>query len=53
MQFPLFKTKIKGLDKKFDLIDPKEREKYFKAKAGKEIKELKEFLREKVLIQKC
>jgi len=50
MQFPLFKTKIKGLNKKFDLINPKEREKYFKAKAGEEIEELKEFLKENTFI---
>ncbi len=29
MQFPVFKTKIKGLDRKFNLIDPKEQEEYF------------------------
>lgn len=50
MKFPLFKTKIKGLDKKFDLINLKEREKYFKVKAGKEIEELKEFLKENTFI---
>ena len=37
MQFPLFKTKIEGLEKKFNLIDPKEQKEYFELKAGKEV----------------
>ncbi len=43
MQFPLFKTKIAGSKKEFNLNDPKEREKYFNFKAGKEIKKLREY----------
>ena len=50
MQFPVFKTKIKGLDRSFNLIEPKEQEEYFKAKAGKEIEKLKEFLKENSFI---
>ncbi len=50
MQFPLFKTKIKGLNKKFDLIDPEGQKEYFEAKAGKEIKELREYLKENTFI---
>lgn len=43
--FPVFKTKIAGVNKKFDLNDPKEREKYFKLKAGKEIKKLQNYFK--------
>jgi len=44
MQFPIFKTKT-GSKLKIDLNKPKEREKYFNLKAGKEIKKLREFLK--------
>ncbi|MEM4648254.1 MAG: nucleoside monophosphate kinase [Candidatus Pacearchaeota archaeon] len=44
MQFPLFKTKIEGLKRKFNLIDPKERREYFEAKCKNEILALKEYL---------
>lgn len=43
MDFPIFKTKQKGLNKKFDLSSPKERKKYFEAKAGREIKKLRNY----------
>lgn len=42
-EFPLFKTKVEGVTKKFNLSDVEERKKYFEAKAGEEIKKLKEF----------
>lgn len=42
--FPIFKTKIEGVDKKFNLNDPDERREYFKLKAGTEIKKLREYL---------
>ncbi|TSC53133.1 MAG: Uncharacterized protein LiPW39_430 [Parcubacteria group bacterium LiPW_39] len=42
--FPLFKTKIKGVTKKFNLSDPRERAEYFEAKAGTEIAKLKKYL---------
>lgn len=52
INFPIFKTKIKGLpsgkkgaSKKFDLNNPKEREKYFQLKAGKEIKKLRAYFK--------
>jgi len=45
MKFPIFKTKIEGLDRKFNLTDLKERELYFELKAGPEIKKLREYLR--------
>ncbi len=43
--FPIFKTKIKGLKKKFDLNNPKERKEYFGLKAGKEIKKLRDYFK--------
>ncbi|MDP3991027.1 MAG: nucleoside monophosphate kinase [Candidatus Nealsonbacteria bacterium] len=45
MQFPIFKTKIKGITKKFNLNNPEERRKYFELKAGKEIKKLRDYLK--------
>jgi len=44
MDFPLFKTKIKGLNKKFDLNSPQGRKEYFLAKAGAEIEKLNQYL---------
>jgi len=45
MQFPIFKTKIKGLNKKFDLNNPRERKEYFQLKADKEIKKLRNYFK--------
>jgi len=45
MRFPVFKTKIKKIKKKFDLNNPKERREYFYLKAGKEIEKLRDYLR--------
>jgi adenylate kinase family enzyme len=42
--FPYFKTKIAGLNRKFDLSDPAGRQAYFAAKAGLEIAKVKKFL---------
>jgi len=50
MEFPIFKTKIKGSNKKFNLNDPKERQKYFELKAGPEIKKLREYLKKNTFI---
>jgi adenylate kinase family enzyme len=50
MEFPLFKTKIKGLDKKFNLIDPGEQKEYFQSKAGKEIEKIRDYLKENSFI---
>jgi adenylate kinase family enzyme len=50
MQFPIFKTKIEGLDRKFNLIDPGEQREYFQLKAGKEIEKLREYLKENSFI---
>lgn len=48
--FPIFKTKIEGVTKKFNLSDPKERQEYFEAKAGAEISKLKGYLADNTFI---
>lgn len=48
--FSLFKTKVEGVTKKFNLSDPQERKEYFEAKAGAEIKKLKQFLEKNTFI---
>ncbi len=50
MDFPLFKTKIDGLNKKFDLNSPVGRKDYFLAKAGLEIEKLKQYLAENTFV---
>lgn len=50
MKFPIFKTKIHGLTRKFNLTDPKEQREYFQLKAGKEIKKLREYLKKNTFI---
>lgn len=44
IDFPTFRTKVDGLNQKFDLNDVDERKKYFEAKAGSEIKKIKNYL---------
>lgn len=44
LEFPVVGTKVKGLNRRFNLSDPKERKLYFEAKVGDKIKHLKEFL---------
>ncbi|MDD2696861.1 MAG: nucleoside monophosphate kinase [Candidatus Pacebacteria bacterium] len=44
MEFPLSKTKT-GSNLRFDLNNPKEREKYFYLKAGREIKKLRQYFK--------
>ncbi len=50
MEFPIFKTKIDGLNQVFDLNDPIERRKYFDFKAGKEIEKLRVYLERNTFI---
>ncbi|MFW6283518.1 MAG: nucleoside monophosphate kinase, partial [Minisyncoccales bacterium] len=50
LQFPIFKTKMEDVDKKFNLIDSKDRQAYFEAKAGDEIDDLKDYLSENSFI---
>jgi len=44
LNFPIFKTKIVGLNKKFNLNDPDDRREYFKLKAGPEIEKIRKYL---------
>jgi adenylate kinase family enzyme len=44
LEFPIIGTKIKGLTKKFDINSPEGRKVYFEAKAGAEIKTIREYL---------
>ena len=44
LKFPVSKTKIEGLNRKFDLGDVGERKEYFEAKAGEEIKKIRDYL---------
>lgn len=50
MQFPVFKTKIKGLNKKFNLTNPQEQREYFQLKAGEEIEKLRKYLKENTFV---
>jgi len=45
-EFPIFKTKVDGVDKKFNLSDPIQRKEYFEAKGGEDILKLKKFFDE-------
>jgi len=44
IEFPLFKTKIVGLDRTFNLTNPQEQREYFEEKAGEEIAKLQKYL---------
>ncbi len=48
--FPLIKTKVKGVTKKFNLADPEERKEYFQRKISQEIGLLKKHLRRNTFI---
>lgn len=48
--FPIFKTKIEGLTKSFNLNNPSERKEYFEAKAGEEIKKIKAYLAQNTFV---
>lgn len=50
MQFPLFKTKLEGETRKFNLTDPKEQREYFQLKAGSEIEKLRKFIQKNTFI---
>jgi adenylate kinase family enzyme len=45
-EFPLFKSKVDGVDQKFDLSNTEERAKYFEAKAGDDVAKLKKYFAE-------
>lgn len=44
LEFPIIGTKVKGLTSRFDLNNPAERKKYFEAKVGTEIAQIKKYL---------
>ena len=48
--FPVFKTKKKGVTKKFDLTKPEQRQAYFQLKAGPQINKLKKYLEKNTFI---
>ncbi|PIR41221.1 MAG: hypothetical protein COV31_02325 [Candidatus Yanofskybacteria bacterium CG10_big_fil_rev_8_21_14_0_10_46_23] len=48
--FPLFKTKVAGIRGEFNLEDPKSRKKYFEAKAGQEIKFIRNYLKRNTFV---
>lgn len=50
VEFPLFKTKMKGVTEKFDLTSVEDREAYFELKAGLEIRKLREYLKDNTFI---
>lgn len=50
LEFPIVGTKIASLTQSFNLSDPEGRKRYFEAKAGKEIKALKKFFKNRSFI---
>jgi hypothetical protein len=50
IDFPIFKTKMDGSEKTFNLTDGAERQAYFEYKAGDEIKRLREYLKTNTFI---
>lgn len=44
LEFPVIGTKVKGLNKKFDLNSPEGRKKYFQVKVGDEIDHIRKYL---------
>ena len=50
MEFPIFRTKTEGVDKKFDLTDVSQRREYFQLKAGEEIRKIKNYLKKNSFI---
>ena len=49
-KFPLCKTKIKGIDKVFDLTSPEDQKEYFELKAGDDIKKIRNYLKDHTFI---
>jgi len=50
MNFPVFKTKIPGKTKKFDLTNSGEVQKYFEYKAGEEIAKIRKYLEKNTFV---
>jgi adenylate kinase family enzyme len=49
-KFPLFKSRVEGVDKKFDLTSPKDQKEYFELKAGEDIKKVRKYLKDHTFI---
>ena len=49
-KFPLYKTKIEGVDKVFDLTNPEDQKEYFELKAGNDIRKLRNYLKNNTFI---
>jgi adenylate kinase family enzyme len=50
LEFPILKTKMPGRPMVFDFADSGEKKKYFEFKAGKEIAELRDYLKDRTFI---
>jgi adenylate kinase family enzyme len=50
MRFPIFKTKVEGVAKRFDLRDPEQTREYFQLKAGEEIEKLRKYLEKNTFV---
>jgi len=50
VEFPISKTKIGGITRKFNLMEPEAEKEYFELKAGKEIKKLREYLKKNTFV---
>jgi adenylate kinase family enzyme len=50
LEFPIIGTKVKSLNKKFDINSPEGRKEYFEAKAGREIGQIRDYLKERTFI---
>ncbi|MBI4119921.1 MAG: nucleoside monophosphate kinase [Parcubacteria group bacterium] len=48
--FPIFKTRIKGVNQVFKLEDPVDRQKYFRLKAGREIAKIRGYLKKNTFV---
>ncbi len=48
--FPVCKTKVAGVKQSFRLEDPQDRQKYFKLKAGPEIKKIQKYLKKNTFV---
>jgi len=49
-EFPLFKTKMESVPRRFDLTNPQEQREYFVAKAGEDIQKLQKYLQDNTFI---
>lgn len=50
MQFPIYKTKIEGENKTFDLNNPEDRRVYFELKAGPELTKLRNYIKNNTFV---